>query len=104
MKFDALRFYKMRERSAADSNLHQFASIPSDASMAPFGFGRSACPGRFFASQQIKVLLAYLIMNYDLRVYDEHGAGRGRPQNLEIGLAIVPDPKALIEFKQRTGE
>jgi len=100
--FDALRFYRMRERSAADAHLHQFTSIPSDANMFPFGYGKHACPGRFFASQEIKVLLIYLILNYDLRVPSEGTRSHERPVDFEIGLAIVPDPKILIEFKERT--
>ena len=49
--------------------------------MFPFGYGKHACPGRFFANQEFKVILVQLIMSYDLRL---HGAGPGnqeRPPN-----------------------
>ena len=32
-----------------------------------FGHGREACPGRFFAIQQIKLVVAHMIMNYDIQ-------------------------------------
>lgn len=91
----------MRERSAADTHLHQFTSIPRNAYMFPFGYGRHACPGRFFASQVIKTFLVYLILNYDLRVIDADRGNAERPKDFEVGLAIIPDPKAIIEFRER---
>jgi cytochrome P450 len=42
--FDGLRFFKLRERSAADENKHQFTS--TSKTMLHFGAGRHACPGR----------------------------------------------------------
>ncbi|KAK1499410.1 ent-kaurene oxidase [Colletotrichum cuscutae] len=33
-----------------------------------FGFGRHACPGRFFAATEIKMLIARLLLEYDIRM------------------------------------
>lgn len=33
-----------------------------------FGYGMHACFGRFFATHMIKILLAHLLVNYDLAV------------------------------------
>ncbi|KAK2050875.1 hypothetical protein LY76DRAFT_470886, partial [Colletotrichum caudatum] len=30
------------------------------------GFGRHSCPGKFFASNEIKVIMAELVINYDV--------------------------------------
>ena len=30
-----------------------------------FGYGDHACPGRFFASTEIKILLSHLLVNYE---------------------------------------
>lgn len=51
-EFDALRFYKLREKSAAMGEpemtaQNQFVSVSKDS--LTFGYGRHACPGRFFA-------------------------------------------------------
>lgn len=62
-----------------------------------FGHESHACPGRFIAMNEIKVLLANMIMNYDWRFKD----GIERPQNLFIGTMIAPDPKVEVIFKKR---
>ena len=72
--FDGLRFYKTRQQPAVDqvgrldSGFHrnQFVSVSSDS--LAFGYGRHACPGRFFAANEIKMILAYVIVAYDIRL------------------------------------
>ncbi|KAF2169174.1 hypothetical protein M409DRAFT_52455 [Zasmidium cellare ATCC 36951] len=73
--FDGLRYYKMRnklvdrgltEKEAAGK--YQFVSA-SDSSLA-FGGGRRACPGRYFAGAEIKILLAKLLLQFDFRMPD----------------------------------
>jgi len=54
--FDGLRFYKMRQRSPADENKYQITSTSKN--MMHFGAGRHACPGRWFMSVELKMLLA----------------------------------------------
>nr|KAK5446087.1 hypothetical protein LTR18_004006 [Exophiala xenobiotica] len=39
--------------------------VSTSASYHPFGHGRHACPGRFFAANELKMLLAYMVLNYD---------------------------------------
>ncbi len=72
--FDGLRFYKSRQQPAADhgdrlessSHRNQFVSVSSDS--LAFGYGRHACPGRFFAANEIKMILAHIIVAYDIRM------------------------------------
>ena len=99
--FDPLRFYNMRQRSAADANKHQFSSI--DNSQLPFGYGRHACPGRFFASQEIKAFLVGVLMTYDIRLVPGEGEKKGketRPGNWSFEIQIMPDPTACIQFRK----
>ncbi|KAL1961582.1 hypothetical protein VTN77DRAFT_1434 [Rasamsonia byssochlamydoides] len=49
-----------------------------------FGYGQNACPGRFFAAQELKLLLAYIVLNYDIRPLER------RPKNVWIGDAVIP--------------
>jgi cytochrome P450 len=35
-----------------------------------FGHGQHACPGRFFASNEIKVALCHILLKYDLDLLD----------------------------------
>ncbi|KAK4496143.1 hypothetical protein PRZ48_012122 [Zasmidium cellare] len=61
-KFDMGRFAKLRERPG-EQNQHLF-STPSADQMG-WGFGEHACPGRFFASNEIKIALCILLLEYD---------------------------------------
>lgn len=46
-----------------------------DDAFLGFGFGRHACPGRFFALNEMKVFIAHMLLNYDV----EHMAVRPKP-------------------------
>ncbi|GKT51020.1 cytochrome P450 monooxygenase easM [Colletotrichum spaethianum] len=61
-KFDSHRFVRMRE-SPGQENRWQF--ISTSPGFLGFGHGLHACPGRFFASNEMKIVLAHSIMNYD---------------------------------------
>lgn len=60
-----------------------------------FGHGRNACPGRFFAANELKLMLAHLVLHYDIEIQD------GRPRNTWFGLNRVPPLKATIRIKKR---
>ncbi|RYP39908.1 hypothetical protein DL767_002027 [Monosporascus sp. MG133] len=60
-----------------------------------FGTGRHACPGRFFAANMLKVMLAYLLLHYDLEKLPR------RPRSPTYSVSLVPPLKATIRFKRR---
>ncbi|KAI0947286.1 hypothetical protein AcV7_009746 [Taiwanofungus camphoratus] len=91
--FDPFRFSKIKEES--ERVKRQFVSTAPD--YVPFGHGKYACPGRFFASTELKAILAHIILCYDMKF---EGAG-GRPDNVWVGPAIIPAPKAKIMFRRR---
>ncbi len=63
----------------------------------PFGFGRHACPGRFFAANEIKLVLAQLLLNYDMKLPE--GAEKLR----EIpGVGPDPNREILVRRVART--
>ncbi len=35
-----------------------------------FGHGQQACPGRFFAASEIKIVFVYLLLSYDWKLPD----------------------------------
>ncbi|KAL9138154.1 MAG: hypothetical protein Q9175_000625 [Cornicularia normoerica] len=94
--FDPWRFYSLRSRSAEDGDRFQFTS--TDVRYSHFGYGKHACPGRFFAGQQIKATLALIIRDFDIKLQD--GVSK-RPANWVYGLHAVPDPKVKVLFKRR---
>ncbi|TGJ83225.1 hypothetical protein E0Z10_g5549 [Xylaria hypoxylon] len=66
--FDALRFARMRVEGESNKSLD--ASEPSDRYMF-FSYGRSACPGRWFATMGMKLLIAYVTLHYDVKPLPE---------------------------------
>jgi cytochrome P450 len=60
-----------------------------------FGTGRHACPGRFFAANMLKVMLSYLLLNYDIEKLPQ------RPVNPTFSVSLIPPLKATIRFKRR---
>lgn len=97
-RFDGLRFYNMRKASNGDSSKrHQFVSTGPEN--LAFGFGKFACPGRFFAAAQIKVIMATIILRYDVSFPDGQ---KTRPQNTFVGESIGPDRRQVIVFRRRS--
>ncbi|KAI0154695.1 cytochrome P450 [Xylariaceae sp. FL1272] len=63
--FDPWRFLKLRQLPGHEDR-HQFTSLGPDT--PGWGDGSQACPGRAFAANTLKVVLAYLLMNYEFRI------------------------------------
>jgi cytochrome P450 len=59
--------------------------------------GKHSCPGRFFAGNELKCMMAHLILNYDIKA-EKEGV---RPQNIHMAGAIMPDMQANIMFRKR---
>ncbi|RDL34575.1 Uncharacterized protein BP5553_07703 [Venustampulla echinocandica] len=95
--FDGFRYYKLRQREG-ERHLHQF--VTTQTTSLNFGHGKHACPGRFFASLEIKNILVRLIMDYDWKLED----GKGRPPNLTAHEFIFPNPEANLLMKKRRKE
>ncbi len=93
--FDPLRFFRMRQQSEEDANRWQFTSI-SDTNLN-FGAGKHACPGRFFAANGIKMMLAYFLMHYDMKLKD----GEERPKPMMIMMSKTANPNGEIMFRRR---
>ncbi|KAM6491947.1 Cytochrome P450, partial [Amanita muscaria] len=92
--FDGFRFEKMRKQNGEDSK-HQFVSLSVDYIL--FGHGRHACTGRFFMATEMKVLLAHILLKYNVKMAD----GQGQPKNWQFGRYSGPDTTAKILFHKR---
>ncbi|KAG9258398.1 cytochrome P450 [Emericellopsis atlantica] len=100
-KFDGMRFYKLRNMPGKEAR-HQFATAGPESLV--FGYGNHTCPGRFFAANEIKIILIELLMNWDIRLKgDIEQKGGPRPPNMEVDLVITPNPMAMVEMKRRRG-
>ena len=92
--FDPWRWAEMREEES-EALKHQMVSTSAD--YLAFGHGRHACPGRFFAVNELKAMMAYVVMNFDVKAEVE-GV---RPENVYRGMRPGPNPTAKVMFRKR---
>ncbi|EXF77903.1 ent-kaurene oxidase [Colletotrichum fioriniae PJ7] len=91
--FNGYRFLNMRGDPKLDSQAHLVSTSPSHLG---FGHGQHACPGRFFAGNELKIALAHLLMKFDWKLTPgyEH-------QWQEWGFAWNSDSTAKLLFRRR---
>lgn len=70
-EFDGFRFLRLRQEDDKDGGKHHYVSARRD--MLGWGFGKTACPGRFLADIEIKLIVAFILMNYDIKNPDGQG-------------------------------
>ncbi len=97
LKFDGFRFVKMKERALSEGHLEKkFDVVTTSAHSLAFGYGRHACPGRFFAAMEIKLMFAYIVMTYDTKL-----EGGVRPPDSRFLQSRLPNTTAEVLFRKR---
>lgn len=89
MTFNAFRFSE-NDEAAVDEKVPSIATTTD--TFLVFGHGRHACPGRFFAAQLMKMILAYLVKHYEVEPLEhvfekEVQVGTARP-NANLRLRV----------------
>ena len=100
-EFDGFRYYNLRAMRGKE-NKHQFVTTAPDS--LNFGHGNHACPGRFFASNEIKIVMIELLRTWDFRLKGDVelvGGEDRRPESIIHELAVTPNISAEIEFRRR---
>ncbi|PBK59012.1 cytochrome P450 [Armillaria solidipes] len=92
LEFKPWRFSERRKHEG-DGSRHQMTTPSLDFIF--FGHGRSACPGRFFAVSELKVLMCYILMNYDVKI-DEV------PPCMWFSSEKFPNTNSKVSFRKRT--
>ncbi|KAH0587049.1 hypothetical protein H2248_005869 [Termitomyces sp. 'cryptogamus'] len=65
-----------------------------------FGFPASdKIEGRFFAANELKLALAYIVLHYDVKL--GNNCNGMKPKNLWLSIALIPDKHAHILFWKR---
>ncbi|KAF5684805.1 ent-kaurene oxidase [Fusarium circinatum] len=64
-----------------------------------FGHGMHACPGRFFAANEVKIALCHLLLKYDWKFKDDK-----KPEPVAFGMAYVANPFAKLMIRRREEE
>ncbi|KAH2375465.1 hypothetical protein KXV98_006616 [Aspergillus fumigatus] len=93
---DALTFRGFRWCEDPEARSTSLVSI--SPSNMHFGYGRQACPGRFFAANTNKAILGRLIADYEFKF---EGDNNKRPRNLTLGEQIMPNMHTKILLKKR---
>jgi len=91
---DAKTFHGFRYSELEEGEISKNQMVATNTSFLQFGHGRHACPGRFFASLEMKTMMAYLLMNYDIKAV-------APPKHFWFELNLVTDPRAQIMIKKR---
>lgn len=114
-KYDGLRTYRLLSQRVselknngtnADGEKSQAAvreflfSSPTQTSLN-FGYGKHACPGRFFASLMIKMVFVKLITEYEFRFLT--GEGGQRPRNIMVHEFLFTWPWRRMLIRRKRG-
>ncbi|KAK7751955.1 hypothetical protein SLS62_006098 [Diatrype stigma] len=97
-RFDAARFLRLREQAGQE---HGWQFVTTAPAYLLFGHGQHACPGRFFASNEVKIALCHFLLKYDWRFVP---GGGGRPQSRSLEASRGIDPAAKVQARRRTPE
>jgi cytochrome P450 len=106
-RYDPFRFSRTREAPVtatpakgkhASNNLNFVSTSPEHL---PFGHGSHSCPGRFLVDFEMKMIISYFLMNYDIEFPAEYGGKR--PANRWMAEALAPPPGARVRVKRRSG-
>ena len=94
--FDGFRSYKLKNQAVG--NAKHFDMTTTSTESLSFGSGVHACPGRFFAANEMKLILAHVVLNYDIKFEN----GRiVRPLNRHFKATCIPDPTIKLLFRKR---
>ncbi|KXN87021.1 Ent-kaurene oxidase [Leucoagaricus sp. SymC.cos] len=95
--FKPFRFAEQRDGDREhDSAKHQLVSLSPD--LLTFGHGKHACPGRFMAVTLIKLIIAHILLKYDIQL--ENGSME-LPANICAGTTAIPSQDTMLMFRKR---
>jgi cytochrome P450 len=97
-RYNAFRYSAPRDNNDSDKagaylqQKQQSLSMPSDNFLA-WGHGRHACPGRFFAAHLMKLMLAHVLVKYDVKADGPKPVGQQRNEFPVPSLTATFDVK-----------
>ncbi|KAF4122832.1 Cytochrome P450 [Geosmithia morbida] len=101
LKFDPYRFSRIREAAseAGKGGLNNLSMVSTSSEYLPFSHGKHACPGRFLVDFELKMIMAYAVMNYEMEFPKEY-EGKRPPNTWFAGFGIPP-LEVKIRVKRR---
>ncbi|KAK0230012.1 cytochrome P450 [Armillaria nabsnona] len=91
LEFKPWRFSEMRKQEGEDIRHHM--ATPS-LDFLFFGHGRPACPGRFFAVNELKALMSHVLLNFDVKL-DKF------PTSVWLSDIQMPNQSSKVLFRKR---
>ncbi|KAF4965158.1 hypothetical protein FSARC_7025 [Fusarium sarcochroum] len=85
--------FGMRETPGEDHMAHL---VSTSQNHLGFGHGVHACPGRFVASNEVKIAMGHLILKYDWKLEDDE-----RPPPYSFGMFYNTNPTAKLLIPRR---
>lgn len=94
-EFDGLRYYNERMAHKVGASRYDYAA--TDSTHIGFGHGRNACPGRFAASLETKMLLAHILLQFDIKLPPSRTS---RPNSVKMMDFKIQDSQATIMMRK----
>ncbi|EKM48603.1 uncharacterized protein PHACADRAFT_214733 [Phanerochaete carnosa HHB-10118-sp] len=94
--FQPWRFYREVDECGGEANAQSMTTTTT--TYLSFGHGKTACPGRFFAALELKMITANLLLNYDVKL---EGDSTEIPPVSWYIASRVPNMKANVLFRRR---
>ncbi|KAJ8119184.1 hypothetical protein ONZ43_g3821 [Nemania bipapillata] len=101
-KYDPFRFSRAREAEMDEQGKPGLASlsfVSTGTQNLAFSHGKHACPGRFLVDFELKMIIAYVLMNYDIEFPPEYKGKR--PQNHWLTDACFPPEDVRIRIRRK---
>ncbi|KAJ5817467.1 hypothetical protein N7447_009700 [Penicillium robsamsonii] len=88
LEFDGLRFYDLAKSSETPEVFKYTSTNPH---YLQFGDGKHVCPGRFFAADEVRLILAYLLFHFEVKLQGNLPANfKIKRHNLaDLGVSIL---------------
>ncbi|EWC44175.1 hypothetical protein DRE_07000 [Drechslerella stenobrocha 248] len=81
-------------KGATDRKLDRYMVTVTD-DFPVFGMGTHACPGRFFAASELRILISWFLLNYDVKTVAE------RPPSWQFIYLDIMNTTAELEIRRR---
>ncbi|KAL5338067.1 cytochrome P450 [Aspergillus crustosus] len=99
--FDGYRWCREQSLMTQTQTRNYQSLVTINETNLHFGYGRDACPGRFFAAHASKALLCRLLIEYDIKLLDDQDGVR--PANIRNGEHVIPNIFTQV-LVQKSGE